>query len=80
MEFLVAVEKAVQQIQRSPEMAPHLETLPEEPSVRRVVVKRFPFSVIYEHTNDETRILAIAHTRRKPNYWKKRCSPDDSAN
>jgi hypothetical protein len=36
-------------------------------------VKRFPYVVIFTIRNAETvRVLAFAHTRRRPGYWKKR--------
>jgi hypothetical protein len=35
-------------------------------------VKRFPYHVIYLEKQNDIRILAIAHDRRKPGYWKSR--------
>ena len=35
--------------------------------------RRFPYSVFYYISeNDELRIVAIAHQRRRPNYWSQR--------
>ena len=39
---------------------------------RRLVVRKFPFSIIYEIIHDEIVILAVAHGRRKPYYWRER--------
>jgi plasmid stabilization system protein ParE len=39
---------------------------------RRFLLRKFPFSIIYRHGNETVQILAIAHERRKPGYWKKR--------
>lgn len=39
---------------------------------RRVFPKKFPFSVIYLVREQEVVILAIAHFRRKPAYWRNR--------
>lgn len=39
---------------------------------RRLVLKHFPFSVIYTVTAQEIRVLAVAHQSRHPGYWKKR--------
>ena len=40
---------------------------------RSAVVKRFPYVVIFTIRNAETaRVLAFAHTRRAPGYWKTR--------
>ncbi len=38
----------------------------------RYLVHRFPFAVIYIIENEQLFIIAIAHTRRKPFYWKSR--------
>ena len=72
VELLAAVDSAIQRICQSPHGYPRLETLPEEESVRRLLLRRFPYSVIYEATIDEVRVLAVAHTRRRPNYWNRR--------
>ncbi len=37
---------------------------------RHRVLRRFPYSVIYELLGDTVTILAVAHHRRKPNYWR----------
>ena len=42
------------------------------PDIRRVPLRRFPLSVIYRTQSDSVQILAIAHERRRPNYWVKR--------
>lgn len=39
---------------------------------RRCLCNRFPFSVIYRHTDTELTIYAVAHQKRKPGYWKNR--------
>ena len=40
---------------------------------RLAVVKRFPYVVIFTLRNVKTvRVLAFAHTRRRPGYWKAR--------
>jgi len=39
---------------------------------RRLVMKHFPYSVIYTVAAQEIRVLAIAHQSRRPSYWQKR--------
>ncbi len=41
-------------------------------SRRRHILRRFPYSIIYQLTADELRILAVAHHRRRPGYWSQR--------
>jgi len=39
---------------------------------RRLIVRRFPYAVFYEALPQAVLILAVAHQRRKPGYWRKR--------
>ena len=39
---------------------------------RRCLSKRFPYAIVYEITPELIRIIAIAHTSRRPKYWNKR--------
>lgn len=36
---------------------------------RRFPLRRFPYSIIYYIKDDELRVVALAHHRRKPEYW-----------
>ncbi|MCA9073431.1 MAG: type II toxin-antitoxin system RelE/ParE family toxin [Planctomycetaceae bacterium] len=40
--------------------------------LRVVVLKKYPYIVLYRELADETEIVAIAHGRRKPGYWSDR--------
>ena len=39
---------------------------------RRFLLRRFPFSVVYRESEEHIEVIAVAHARRKPGYWKKR--------
>ncbi len=39
---------------------------------RRFSLRRFPFTVIYASSPEILHILAVAHDRRRPNYWRSR--------
>src|SRR6266568_3901754 len=39
---------------------------------RRYVFPRFPFSLVYVRRDDEVEIIAVAHGRRRPGYWRSR--------
>ena len=39
---------------------------------RRYLLKRFPYLVIYRATADKLQVIAVAHGRRKPGYWRHR--------
>lgn len=42
------------------------------PDIRRALLQRFPFSVIYRERGDRVQVLAVAHHRRRPQYWVER--------
>ena len=71
-EFLEAVDEVVERLVR---LARHLGTPPGiDPNlgVKRVFMKRFPYSVYFIELPTRIRILAIAHARRCPYYWRDR--------
>jgi hypothetical protein len=35
-------------------------------------VNRFPYNVVYRIRDDDIYVVAVAHTSRRPNYWKDR--------
>jgi hypothetical protein len=37
--------------------------------VRRVILRGFPCSILYRSFDESVEVLAIAHHRRRPNYW-----------
>ena len=39
---------------------------------RRYLLRRFPYSIIYQATTNELRVIAVAHHRRRPGYWENR--------
>jgi toxin ParE1/3/4 len=45
---------------------------PVEADLRKLVLQRFPYYLIYGVLRDMVYIFALAHERRKPAYWHKR--------
>ena len=39
---------------------------------RRIPLRRFPYLVIYRTLQDGIQVLAVAHGRRRPGYWRSR--------
>jgi plasmid stabilization system protein ParE len=39
---------------------------------RRVLVPRFPYQVVYRLMSTEIVIVAVAHLKRRPGYWRRR--------
>ena len=46
---------------------------------RRCLTTRFPYGVIYEIKEEEVRILAVAHSHRRPEYWRGRLDKEGGA-
>jgi len=72
LEFFDAVDAAVRQIVDLPRAGAKVPRLPTSLPVRRIPVKRFPYHVVYLEESAAIRVLALAHDRRKPGYWKSR--------
>jgi len=56
------------------EMPPLLATDGEASAkgAKRIILHRFPFSVVVIERSDEYVIVALAHHSRRPGYWKDR--------
>ena len=48
---------------------------PVAPRTRTLVLAKFPYSLIYESRDDCLMVLAVAHQRKRPHYWRVRQSP-----
>ncbi len=67
MAFIAEIDRAVAQIGDAPQRwARHTH------GTRRFVLRRFPFSLIYRVGSSDIEIIAVAHGRRRPGYWKGR--------
>lgn len=44
----------------------------ERPEIRRYILHRFPYKIIYSIQESEIVILAFAHLHRRPDYWEDR--------
>ena len=65
--FIAEVEQAVDALSASPLAGAEVES-----GVRWWLVRRFPYSILYRVCEDHIRILAIAHQKRRPFYWRGR--------
>jgi plasmid stabilization system protein ParE len=65
--FVDAVQRVISLIREYPDMG-----TPVGRSVRRAVVRRFPYAVIYRVESGAIFIIAIEDVRRSPGYWRHR--------
>ena len=68
--FVTEVERVFRLIVAFPNRWP-----PYGPRHRRVLVRRFPYSVVYLEKGGRLWVVAVAHAKRKPFYWIKRTIP-----
>jgi plasmid stabilization system protein ParE len=68
-EFFDSVAAMMEMLASNPEIGAPLGS---EDRTRRVLVPRFPFQIVYHLTGTEIVVVAIAHLRRRPGYWKSR--------
>ncbi len=68
----IEIDRALELVSSLPRSGGRVPGLPEHIDVRRTFVKRFPFSVIYYVEPTVVWVVAFAHHRRRPGYWKHR--------
>ncbi|MBI3128646.1 MAG: type II toxin-antitoxin system RelE/ParE family toxin [Candidatus Tectomicrobia bacterium] len=65
--FLAEVDHAVLQVAQAPARWPlHIA------GTRRYLFRRFPFALVYREIHGVIQVVAVAHGRRRPGYWKAR--------
>jgi len=69
VEFLSEVERLLPLIETSPASFLRLLHLPADLLIRRALLPRFPYSLIFMDLGAEVRVLAVAHGKRRPGYW-----------
>lgn len=62
--FLQEVDRCVRSIQAHPEAGPILRG-----DVRRRLLRRFPYALVYKIKSTGVRILAVMNLKRRPTYW-----------
>ena len=67
LDLLQEVELSLDQILTNPEASPQIGR-----RVRRKPLWRFPYNFIYAVFPDRIRVVAFAHQKRRPFYWRKR--------
>ncbi|MES1240257.1 MAG: type II toxin-antitoxin system RelE/ParE family toxin [Acidobacteriota bacterium] len=65
--FLREVRTTLASVERSPLLYPRIRG-----EVRRAVVRRFPYSILYLAEMDRTVVIACFHGRRDPRRWHSR--------
>jgi len=67
--FMAALDRAMDQVADHPERWPSYLH-----GTRRLLVRRFPFAIVYRVEAQRVLVVAIVHQRRRPGYWRRRGS------
>jgi toxin ParE1/3/4 len=65
--FDIELERAIALIGEAPQRWP-----PYLHGTQRFVLRRFPFFVVYRRTAGGVEVIAVAHAKRQPGYWRGR--------
>ncbi len=68
-EFFLCVEVCLEKIGRNPKLFSVVYK-----DLRRALIRRFPYQVLYQEKEDKIIIFAIFHVKRNSKIWEKRLS------
>lgn len=71
-EFLDEIRVAMRSLQEPGPECGAVRGVPRELAVRRKLVKRFPYLIIFIEFEHAVRVIAVAHGARRPGYWRRR--------
>jgi plasmid stabilization system protein ParE len=63
-QFKEQIRHSLLRIQQYPQAWP-----PERKEIRRYIVHKFPYKILYSVQDDKIVVLAFAHLHRQPDYW-----------
>ena len=66
-DFLYDVQRAVDRVREFPHAGEAIAS-----GLRRTLLQRFPFTLIYAIEEDVIVVIAVAHHGRRPGYWQSR--------
>lgn len=69
-DFLDEMDRAIRRSVAFPYSSPEIE-----PGLRRCLLARFPYGVIYGLEGNALIVVAVAHLHRQPRYWADRYHP-----
>ncbi len=73
-DFIDELESAIGRVSSEPGRFGRLEVYAGAHDVRRCMLARFPYLIVFLWRPSETVIVAVSHTRRRPLYWLDRVS------
>ena len=70
-ELLDEVDAVLQRVVQSPFQFPEIKS-----DVRRAVLRRFPYSVYFQVSDEMVDVIAVLHQQRDPRTWQQRISSE----
>ncbi len=72
VEFELAIDAALDLLEE--DMAPLVLAagVSGELGAKRLLLRRFPYSIVVRESDDEILVIAVAHQHRRPGYWRYR--------
>lgn len=68
-ELFDEVSGTIARLTQNPESGSPMST---DHRTRRVLITRFPYQLVYRVRADEIVVVAVAHLKRRPEYWRHR--------
>lgn len=68
-QFLSNVERAFARIRATPQFCGRLETFVGPYEIRRVLVHKFPYLIVYHCVGEVVTIIAVSHASRDQRHW-----------
>jgi len=62
--FRMVVWNAISILEEFPQIGAEIR-----PGVRRMLLREFPYKLIYVVSEESLQVLAVAHAHRRPEYW-----------
>ena len=69
-DFIAKVREVIKRITRTPGLYAMVHG-----EVRQTIIERFPYSALYQEDKQEIIVIAVFHSSRNPDVWKKRIRP-----
>lgn len=66
-DLIAAIQSSTRRLKKFPESG-----VVEQGTIRKCLVRGFPFTLLYEANPDHIYIAAVMHQHRRPGYWTKR--------
>lgn len=65
--FLAELDRTVAEVQTAPDRWPK-----RRDGTQHCLFRRFPYSLVYRSAGNDVHLIAVAHAKRRPGYWKGR--------